>query len=296
MSRPSNWPLPPESVRYLIPKPLCKDLSRNPLSSDLFPKAMGYYCRANGHKMERLIHDDYLVIYCVQGEGVFSANAHYIRVKAGDFLIVPSGLSHRYSSSSTDPWTIYWVHFEGGQVENFCSNTQFERSQGCFYLKSIGVHPQLTSSFDTLLSCRNSVHDLPVHIFSANILRQILSHVAFINPLEQLRRQRESLDIDSLHALMKSNLSEQLNLDTLAASVNLSKYHFVKRYREITGTTPINRFIQMKIERACYLLDTTYKEIKEIAFELGYEDPYYFSRVFRKQIGVSPSYYRKMLS
>jgi transcriptional regulator GlxA family with amidase domain len=154
----------------------------------------------------------------------------------------------------------------------------------------------LTSSFDTLLSCRNSVHDLSVHIFSANILRQILSHVAFLNPPEQLRRQRESLDIDSLHALMKSNLREQLNLDTLAASVNLSKYHFVKRYREITGTTPINRFIQMKIERACYLLDTTYKEIKEIAFELGYEDSYYFSRVFRKQIGVSPSYYRKMLS
>ncbi|NRP36860.1 Arabinose operon regulatory protein [Marinobacterium sp. xm-d-579] len=296
MSRPSNWPLPPESVRYLVPKALYKELSNNPLSCDLFPKAMGYYCHAKGHMMERLIHDDYLMIYCIQGEGVVSASGHSSSVKMGDVLIVPSGLSHRYTSSLASPWTIYWVHFEGALVKKFCSNTQVERSPGGFYLKNIGSHPQLTGSFDALLSCRYSAHDLTVHIFSASLLRQILSHVAFLKPPEQLRRQRESLDLDSLHTLMQTHLHEQIDLDTLAASVNLSKYHFVKRYRAITGTTPINRFIQLKIERACYLLDTTAMEIKEIAFEVGYEDAYYFSRIFRKQIGISPSQYRKALT
>ena len=91
---------------------------------------------------------------------------------------------------------------------------------------------------------------------------------------------------------MRSHLHEKLDLDRLAGVVNLSKYHFVKRYREACGTTPINRFIQLKIERACHLLDTTDKEIKEVGFAVGYDDAYYFSRIFKKQLGISPSKYR----
>jgi AraC-like DNA-binding protein len=72
----------------------------------------------------------------------------------------------------------------------------------------------------------------------------------------------------------------------------LSKYHFIKKYKALTGTTPINHFIQLKIERACHLLDVTNKGIKEIAWAVGYEDAYYFSRIFRKVMGISPSQYR----
>jgi len=109
---------------------------------------------------------------------------------------------------------------------------------------------------------------------------------------ESIKGQREAAELERVHSLMRSHLHEKLDLDTLAAAVNLSKFHFVKRYRELSGTTPINRFIQLKIERACHLLDTTDKEIKEVAYAVGYDDAYYFSRIFRKQLGISPSQYR----
>jgi AraC-like DNA-binding protein len=50
----------------------------------------------------------------------------------------------------------------------------------------------------------------------------------------------------------------------------------------------------MKMERACYLLDITQQSVQEIAWSLGYEDAYYFSRLFRKVIGVAPTQYRAM--
>jgi AraC-like DNA-binding protein len=76
--------------------------------------------------------------------------------------------------------------------------------------------------------------------------------------------------------------------------VNLSRFHFIKKYKALTGTTPINHFIHLKIERACHLLDVTSKGVNEVAWALGYEDAYYFSRIFKKTMGISPSQYRRI--
>jgi transcriptional regulator GlxA family with amidase domain len=93
---------------------------------------------------------------------------------------------------------------------------------------------------------------------------------------------------------MQARVHEQLELEALAETVSLSKFHFIKKYKELTGTTPINHFIHLKVERACHLLDVTTKSINEISFAVGYEDAYYFSRIFKKIMGVSPSQYRRM--
>ena len=292
MSRPSNWPLPPESFRYLVPRSLTAQLAQHPLSADLYPRAIGYYAAAFGHRMERELHDDYLMIYCLEGKGSFRAGAGETRLTTGDLLIVPAGLSHWYAADSSDPWTIYWTHFDGLRAADFASHTGIPVNGAGYQIHQVGLHAQLISDFEALMEARNSVQELASHIYAANQLRQILSHIALLRPTESIKGQRETAELERVHSLMRSHLHEKLDLDTLAAAVNLSKFHFVKRYRELSGTTPINRFIQLKIERACHLLDTTDKEIKEVAYAVGYDDAYYFSRIFRKQLGISPSQYR----
>jgi AraC-like DNA-binding protein len=85
----------------------------------------------------------------------------------------------------------------------------------------------------------------------------------------------------------------QLDLDALAAVVHLSKYHFSARYKAATGHSPIQHFLQMKVEYACQLLESSELSIKAIAAELGYEDPLYFSRLFSRIMGESPRAYRR---
>ncbi|PIE20672.1 MAG: AraC family transcriptional regulator [Neptuniibacter caesariensis] len=294
MSSPSDWPLPPESIRFVIPRRVIGELSLHPLSQGLYPLGMGYYRKASGHRMARREHDDYLLIYCLDGEGAAVINEHKIRIRAGDILLIPKGISHTYQARKSKPWTIYWVHFHGHHAEDFITHLQQKESNLRRYVMPIGIHSRLASDFEALLEARESTYNLNAYICAANQLRQILSHIALLQPLAKQKLSRGGLDIERVHSLMQAHIHEQLDLDTLTASINLSKYHFVKKYKEITGTTPINHFIQLKIERACHLLDTTNNGINEVAFAVGYEDAYYFSRIFKKLMGVSPSQYRKM--
>ncbi|WP_372830655.1 AraC family transcriptional regulator [Pontibacterium sp.] len=294
MSTPSSWPLPPESIRFVIPRRVISELAQHPLSSGLYPLGMGYYRQATGHHMERDVHDDNLLIYCLDGEGDLEAGGKKHRVRPGDILLIPKGIPHSYKARRKNPWTIYWVHFHGHHASDFVQHLALPRSDQPHLVMPIGIHSRLVSDFEALLEARESTYNINAYICAANQLRQIMAHIALLQPLARHKQSGDGIDIERVHSLMQARAHEQLDLDTLAETVNLSKYHFVKKYKEITGTTPINHFIQLKIERACHLLDTTNNSINEIAFAVGYEDAYYFSRIFKKLMGVSPSQYRKM--
>ena len=240
--------------------------------------------------MERREHDDNLLIYCLDGKGKIRVNQKNIAVNSGDLIVLPRGTAHQYASSLNYPWTIYWCHFEGELADHFIDHLQTPKQKPVVRL---GLHSSLVSEFDALLEARHSSYHLNAFINAANQLRQILTHIALLQPLVR-NQDADSFNLEKIHSLMQARIHEQLDIDTMAASVNLSKFHFIKKYKDATGTTPINHFIQLKIERACHLLDISTKTIAEVAFMVGYEDAYYFSRIFRKVMGISPTQYRKL--
>lgn len=93
---------------------------------------------------------------------------------------------------------------------------------------------------------------------------------------------------------MKLHLHQPLQLDTLAAIANLSRSRYVELFKQQAGYAPIDFFIRLRMHRACQLLDTTTLSVKAIAATLGYEDPLYFSRRFRRLHERSPVEYRKL--
>src|SRR5690606_37675712 len=102
------------------------------------------------------------------------------------------------------------------------------------------------------------------------------------------------IDLAAIQTVMEENLHGDLDLATLAQQAHLSKYHFSKRYKALTGYSPIQHFIHLKMERACYLLDVSSQSVSAVAAAMGYEDAHYFSRLFRKVTGVSPLQYRQL--
>ena len=92
---------------------------------------------------------------------------------------------------------------------------------------------------------------------------------------------------------MKNNLPQKLSLEDIAGHVGYSPSHFEQVFLKKTGQTPLNYFNQLKIQKACQLLDFSELKIKEIAEELGFYDQYHFSNVFFKQIGEPPTQYKK---
>lgn len=281
----SQWPLPRDGRRIVVPQALVQGLADHPLCGDCLPHGVGYYPLAAGHRMVRHAPRDHLLIYCVAGSGEAEMGGRRRLVRAGDLLLFREGVAHRYRARAGDPWTIYWVHLGGGLVDRF-----FDEIDPDAFHVSAGLHSRLIEEFEALLTTAASFQGHHI-VHAANLMRGLLSFLALI------RRQQEArgaaLDVRRVQHYLQAHLHERLTLERLVVETSgLSRYHFIREYKRLTGQTPMQAFQHLKISRACYLLDITDLGVADIARDLGYEDPYYFSRLFKKVMGLPPRDYR----
>ena len=287
MTSPSRWPLSEHSIRFIAPAFILNTLMLHPLTRDCYPTAMGYYPKALGHRMQRLRPDENLLLYCVDGQGSLTVDGVGSSVGPGDLILLRQGISHNYIADSDEPWTLYWVHFQGDSANTFLDYMGYSEDQLKLY---IGASPGLIATFNNLLAVRRTGYSVAAFVNAANQLRQLFTQFGLQS--RQQIAEPVTLNLINVQTYMQDNLDQALDLDALASIARLSKYHFSHRYRMLTGYPPIRHFTHMKMEAACRLLDTTERSIKSIAASLAYDDPLYFSRLFRKIIGSSPRQYR----
>ena len=93
---------------------------------------------------------------------------------------------------------------------------------------------------------------------------------------------------------MQSELHKVLTVEDMAKKSSLSVSHFSSLFRKATGMSPLDYFIHLKLQKACLLLYSTEIKVKKVAGAIGYDDPYYFSRLFKKHMKLSPEQYRTL--
>lgn len=286
----SNWPLQPGAVRFFVPHFAVQTLAQHALSRDLVLHGVGYYPKAYGHRMARSSHEDHLLLYCSAGKGLVRVGRQEFHVAKGDLVVLPQGVAHAYQADARDPWSLYWVHFGGEQSHAFLDHLALPTQT---YVISVGLHPKLLADFDALLSVRATGYHMNAFIHASQVFRQCLTYLALLTT-SRVRQSGHYLDLQGIQAVMEQHLHGELDLDALAQHARLSKFHFCKRYKALTGYSPIQHFIHLKMERACYLLDVSDQSVGDVAQALGYDDAHYFSRLFRKVTGIAPTAYRKL--
>ena len=290
MSTLSNTPQQAAGFKFYVPAFAKRKLAQHPLTCDLYPRAIGLHLSETEYFMSREDHADHLLMFCIEGAANLTVCDEHYRIRAGDLVLLPKGLQHQYSTDKNEPWSAYWIHFDGKQSENYIAHLNFPEYQP---FCSIGYPPEINSLFQSMLEVRNKGYSQASLILAANQLKQLFTYLAVLTPQNKLLDGND-FHLESVHTLMKDHIYEKLDLDTLAASTNLSKYHFAKKYKQMTGNSPIQHFIHLKMEEACQLMDFSEKSISEIGEILGYGDSQYFSRLFKKVVGLSPRDYRKL--
>lgn len=290
MSITSSWPLPTNGVRFITPQPVASTLARHPIAGQLYPNSLGYYPEAQGHLMERTTQDDYILIYCIAGKGEIQiADTPARPIHPGDVVLLPPRLArHRYIADPDKPWTIYWFHYTGHLAAHLTEQLGQYYDLPSFHY---GVDGTLVEDFKRLLRIRDTGYQFRALLNTCALLQQILTQLLIPNTT---RHPGDQGQLNALQHFMKQNLNAPLTLDDFAAFTGLSKYHLTREYKRLTGYPPLQHFQHLKMEHACLLLDQSSQPIKDIAGEIGFQDPYYFSRQFKKIIGLSPKAYRKL--
>jgi AraC family transcriptional regulator, arabinose operon regulatory protein len=275
----------------VLPRAVIARAMEHPVLSRLLPTDVGYFPKADGHLRERPSGTDQAIyIYCTQGEGWCDMAGRHHPVRAGDLLVVPPLAPHAYGAGKLHPWTIHWFHVTG--------------THGPFFLEELGAtieQPVLRlGEAPGLLALFEEVLDVVEHGYAPSQLlhaSQALAHLLAALIRQHREHGRGEPDVNQKIAqsvaYMKQHLQKPLRVGTLASLVSLSSSHYSALFKSRTGYAPMDYFMRLRMHRACQLLDTTGLSVKEIALELGYEDPLYFSRVFKAVNDLPPSDYRR---
>lgn len=279
---------PPTFKIHRIPGDILARESSHRLLADLYLTRAGYFPHAAGHRVARDTIDEFIAIYCVAGQGWYAATGQRWPVAAGDFLVVLPGTAHAYGADEAAPWTIHWAHFSGADAGDLLALAGITPGQPLF---PVGERPGLVALFMEILQTLQSGYSLYHLLAAAAALRQLLSQVALVHRYTPPASRRD-VHVERIITFMLEHLDERLTLDALAAEAAMSRGHFSRRFHDRTGYPPIDYFIRLKMQRAAELLEGSDLSMGEISDLLGYSDPYYFSRLFKKIMGAAPTQYR----
>ncbi len=233
---------------------------------------------------------DYQLLYVASGTGEFLVDGKTFTVSPGEMVLYRPWENQDYVYRGEDKPEVFWIHFTGSQVEEIlrgygiaggifpCGNYDI---YGKLFHKMIGELKTCTVGFEELL---------------AMYLRQIFVQVRRNSQANQVTAEPKlRAEMEQAIRYFYEHYMEPIRIEQYARSHGMSVSWFLRCFKLYTRQSPMQYITSLRINNAANLLENTEYNVTEIAAMVGYENPLYFSRIFRKVRGVSPSQYRKRM-
>lgn len=272
----------------VIPKVVLRSgVMKSGLHRQLYITDLGFYPAAASHYTFRKYGcPEMIIIICVHGKGTYETKAGRFEVLPGQFFILQPNERHKYEADPSEPWSIYWLRIGGSYSETFCKGSLAKKCRKPNYNKFISEISRIFDDIYTTLENGYSINNIAYANMSLQHLLALL-----VYRLQENQKGSMSMPEKAIH-FMKENIANCYSLQELSGMFGYSSSQFSNIFRKETGYAPIDYFIHLKIQHSCTLLDLTDKKIYAVAKSVGYNDPYYFSRLFKKMMHVSPELYR----
>ncbi len=220
---------------------------------------------------------DYHIIYIIDGSCEVEYNGTLSVLKRG-FVLYPPHMAQRYIEQKDTKKL--WIHFNGYSVEEILKEANL----------SCGVHhvppsPVCEKIFVQLVAEHNK------KIVPSNAKGLLLTFLCTLGKsIHNIQTTNEK--IDEAISFITMNYNMEISTWELATSCNLSESRFMHLFKERVGHSPHSYQQTLRINNSLTLLASTQLSITDISMQIGYTDPLYFSRVFKKHTGMSPKQYR----
>ncbi|WP_346238708.1 AraC family transcriptional regulator [Niabella insulamsoli] len=282
----SYWQGQGRKLIVLPTETLQSSVLKNELHKQLYVTDLGFYPAAKDHYTFRETGcSEMVLIICVSGKGSYETKFVTTSVSPGQFFILPPNEQHRYESDNSDPWSIYWIRIGGSHLQEFCKNPLVTL---CFKPSYTNRLIEICKVFDDIYASLAKGYSHKNIAYANMCLQYLLASLIY----EHREHPKEMSMPEKVILFMKAHLDEHYSLKELASKFCYSTSQFSKIFRLETGYAPIDYFIHLKVQHCCQMLDLTSKKIYEVAEAVGYDDVFYFSRLFKKVMQVSPNQYR----
>jgi len=284
----------PRQRLVVVPASVHSRCHKLPMLGQLHITHIGNFPSAPHHFIERKEGvPQVILIYCLKGTGWLEMAGATFRIDKGHAVLISPDVPHIYRADGDDPWSVFWIHFDGEQVSLILESLGVTDKKPLIYVPDTEMMRQ---TFEDVFACLNYHYSDAGLLAMTSELMRLISRIKLNqgNPRKEMQADEDRI-MESIR-FMERHLDMTLTLESLASRAGQSVPHYCKLFKERIGQPPLAHFIQLKINKACELLFQTNQTVKAIAEQLGYDDPYYFSRQFKKVQGLSPSEYRESIS
>ena len=232
---------------------------------------------------------DYQLIYIANGCVHFTFDGKEQVVEKGHMVLFRPGEPQIYDVYPKEKGEFFWVHFTGSEVENILAECGIPQERNVFWA---GITSDIRSMYCQMI---RELQTQGVHF--EEFLRMDLRHLFLLMNRHLTEKPSVESDVqgDIIQALswFERHWREPISIDDYAARSRLTPYWFRQKFKAFTGTTPMQYVISLRITNAMNLMENTDYNIEQIAEAVGYDNPSYFRRLFRKHTGLSPSEYKQ---
>lgn len=220
-----------------------------------------------------------LLAYCVQGGGGLTLGGTHHPFARGDLMLQPAHLPNHCTSDTQHGWEVWWLMFGGSYASTLLDLIGLTPMNP---ILSLGIHEDVVASFAAIYETLAN---------KAATMHLDASH-QLVSLLYQLHKRNKELRLGGTESFRQVHyLSE--SVDQMAKASGYSKHHFIRLFKQTTGMTPWRYVLHLKIDKAKDFLLSSQHSIKEVATLVGIHNPLYFSRLFRKLTGKTPSQFRQ---
>jgi AraC family transcriptional regulator, arabinose operon regulatory protein len=237
---------------------------------------------------------DYQIIYIASGIAHFHFDnpENETIVHAGNIVLFRPKEFQKYEYYGKDKTEVFWVHFTGNNVKNILRRYGFPDDKRIF---QVGTSMEYERIFKQMISELQRTQPNYQEMLVLLLQELLITFNREITKEHVLKNEFLDKQMETAINYFNANYNLEINIEEYAASKGMSVSWFIRNFKKYTGKPPAQYIGSLRMTNAQALLETTTYSVNEISIIVGYNNPLYFSRLFHKQKGCSPSEYRNRI-
>lgn len=234
--------------------------------------------------------DEYILHFVLSGQGFYSEGGTTWSLGEGQMFLICPNQPVVYCADRHDPWSYEWIGINGSRAKHLLRQCGFSQERLVLTAPS---QEELDPLFDEMFSCASDGYPglLMVESLLLRLLALLCRHYERSAPVKHSNREY-NIYVSRAIAYISKRLSKGVTVTEIANHLGISRTHLNVLFRNDLNLSTQQFLLDLRLQRAAYLLATTSLSVKEISGQIGYQDALVFSKAFKRKYVMSPTEYR----